>query len=80
MRKIILASIILVSCNQNKRFDVVKTKCVVDSIYEVPRSTIEFDKKYSIVTDCGEYPITSNRLRIKKGDTLIFSKIVKIKK
>ena len=82
MIKIILPlAIIFGGCSyKNDRFTTVRTKCVVDSVYEVQRSTIEFDKRYSIITDCGEYPITTNRLRIKKGDTLIFSKIVKIKK
>jgi len=80
MKKIILASIILFGCNHKNKLTTVNTKCVVDSIYEVPRSTIEFDKKYSLVTDCGEYPITTNNLKIKEGDTIVFSKIVKPKK
>jgi hypothetical protein len=71
----ILVIIPIIGCGPNKdKFQVFEKKCVVDSIYEVQRSTIEFDKKYSVITDCGEYPITSNNLRIKKGDTVIFSK------
>ena len=81
MKMILLLTILIVGCGpKSDRFEIYDKKCVVDSIYEVQRSTIEFDKRYSIITDCGEYPITTNRLRIKKGDTLIFSKIVKIKK
>jgi hypothetical protein len=81
MIKIILPlAIIFVGCNHKNKFTTVSTKCVVDSVYEVQRSTIEFDKRYTLVTDCGEYPITTNNLRIKKGDTLVFSKIVKAKK
>lgn len=76
MRIILILIIIpIIGCGPRKNnFEVFQKKCVVDSIYEVQRSTIEFDKKYSVITDCGEYPITSNNLRIKKGDTVIFSK------
>jgi len=72
---LILVIIPIIGCGPRKNnFVVLQKKCIVDSIYEVQRSTIEFDKKYSVITDCGEYPITSNNLRIKKGDTIIFSK------
>jgi hypothetical protein len=73
MRKIILLLvIILLGCGQEgKRYTTLSKKCVVDSVYEQPKSTIEIDRRYTIVTECGEYPITTNRLRIKKGDTII---------
>jgi hypothetical protein len=64
---LILMIIPIVGCGPNKdKFQVFEKKCVVDSIYEVQKSTIEFDKRYSIVTDCGEYPIRTNNLRVKK--------------
>ena len=75
--KIILMLIIVlvIGCGPKRsNFTILEKKCVVDSIYEVQKSTIEFDKRYSIVTDCGEYPLTSNNLKIKKGDTVIFSR------
>jgi hypothetical protein len=75
MKMILLLTILIVGCGpKSDRFEIYDKKCVVDSIYEVQRSTIEFDKRYSIVTDCGEYPLTTNNLRIKKGDTIIFSR------
>jgi len=70
-----LIVILTIGCGpKSKRFEIYDKKCVVDSIYEVPKSTIEFDKRYSVVTDCGEYPLTTNNLEIKKGDTIIFSR------
>jgi hypothetical protein len=75
MKMILLLTILIVGCGpKSDRFEIYDKKCVVDSIYEVQRSTIEFDKRYSVVTDCGEYPLTTNNLRIKKGDTIIFSR------
>jgi len=75
MKMIFLLTILIVGCGpKSDRFEIYDKKCVVDSIYEVQRSTIEFDKRYSVVTDCGEYPLTTNNLRIKKGDTIIFSR------
>ena len=75
MKMILLLTILIVGCGpKSDRFEIYDKKCVVDSIYEVQRSTIEFDKRYSVVTDCGEYPLTTNKLRIKKGDTIIFSR------
>ena len=75
MKMILLVTILIVGCGpKSDRFEIYDKKCVVDSIYEVQRSTIEFDKRYSVVTDCGEYPLTTNNLRIKKGDTIIFSR------
>jgi hypothetical protein len=73
MKKIlILLTIILLGCGQEgKMYATSSKKCVVDSIYEQQKSTIEIDRRYTIVTECGEYPITTNRLRIKKGDTII---------
>lgn len=75
MKMLLLLTILIVGCGpKSDRFEIYDKKCVVDSIYEVQRSTIEFDKRYSVVTDCGEYPLTTNNLRIKKGDTIIFSR------
>ena len=75
MKMIFLLTILIVGCGpKSERFEIYDKKCVVDSIYEVQKSTIEFDKRYSVVTDCGEYPLTTNNLRIKKGDTIIFSR------
>ena len=75
MKMILLLAILIAGCGpKSDRFEIYDKKCVVDSIYEVQRSTIEFDKRYSVVTDCGEYPLTTNNLRIKKGDTIIFSR------
>ena len=75
MKMIFILTILIVGCGpKSDRFEIYDKKCVVDSIYEVQRSTIEFDKRYSVVTDCGEYPLTTNNLRIKKGDTIIFSR------
>ena len=75
MKMILLLTILIVGCGpKSDRFEIYDKKCVVDSIYEVQRSTIEFDKRYSVVTDCGKYPLTTNNLRIKKGDTIIFSR------
>lgn len=72
---LLIAILIIVGCGpKSERFEIYDKKCVVDSIYEVQKSTIEFDKRYSVVTDCGEYPLTTNNLRIKKGDTIIFSR------
>ena len=73
MRKIILLLvIILLGCGQEgKMYATSSKKCVVDSVYEQPKSTIEIDRRYTIVTDCGEYPISTNHIRIKKGDTII---------
>lgn len=76
MKMILLIAILIIAgCGpKSERFEIYDKKCVVDSIYEVQKSTIEFDKRYSVVTDCGEYPLTTNNLRIKKGDTIIFSR------
>lgn len=75
MKMILLIAILIVGCGpKSESFEIYDKKCVVDSIYEVQKSTIEFDKRYSVVTDCGEYPLTTNNLRIKKGDTIIFSR------
>lgn len=75
MKMLLLLTILIVGCGpKSDRFEIYDKKCVVDSIYEVQKSTIEFDKRYSVVTDCGEYPLTTNNLRIKKGDTIIFSR------
>lgn len=76
MKMILLIAILTIAgCGpKSERFEIYDKKCVVDSIYEVQKSTIEFDKRYSVVTDCGEYPLTTNNLRIKKGDTIIFSR------
>lgn len=79
IRTIFILAIVLAGCGQkSKRLETVNKKCVVDSVYEQVKSTIEIDKRYTIVTDCGEYPISANRLRIKKGDTIIIP--VEIKK
>jgi hypothetical protein len=75
MKILLLIAILIVGCGpKSKRFEIYDRKCVVDSIYEVQKSTIEFDKRYSVVTDCGEYSLTTNNLQIKKGDTIIFSR------
>ena len=75
MKKIlILLTIILLGCEQKGKIYTTSKKCVVDSVYEQPKSTIEIDRRYTIVTECGEYPITTNRLKIKKGDTIIIEK------
>jgi hypothetical protein len=76
MKKIlILLTIILLGCEQKgKIYKTSSKKCVVDSVYEQPKSIIEIDRRYTIVTECGEYPITTNRLKIKKGDTIIIEK------
>lgn len=71
---LLFLTILIIGCGPKKdKLRMIEKKCVVDSIYEVQKSTIEFDKRYSVVTECGEYHLTTNNLRIKKGDTVIFS-------
>lgn len=69
---ILLLSITLFGCVQKHKLKSVDKKCIVDSVYEVERSTLDINKRYSVLTDCGESITT--KIRLKKGDTLLFIK------
>lgn len=69
---LLLLSITLFGCVQKHKLKSVYKNCIVDSVYEVERSTLDIDKRYSVLTDCGEFITT--KIRLKKGDTLLFIK------
>lgn len=73
MKKIAIVLIVLLAtaCGRKQKRVQYSKECVVDSIYQLQRSTIEFDKKFVIVTDCGSTTLTTENPRIKKGDTII---------
>ena len=73
--KLLILLITLASCN-NKSNDVgtLYHKCVIKNIEEIKRSSIEFEKKYIIDTDCGKC-ITQTNQNLKVGDTIIIRKI-----
>jgi hypothetical protein len=75
---IILITLLFIGCGQKQNDYIFVTKqCVVDSIYEQQRSTIEVDRKYWLVTDCGKISIQSDKLRLNKGDTIMLSGVKK---
>lgn len=70
MKKIIyiLLLTILTSCYQHRKPSLDKVEyCIVDSVYEKEKSTIDIDDKYVLVTKYGK--ITS-REKLKNGDTI----------
>lgn len=53
MKNILLLSLIITSCNYQKRKEVIK-KCVITDIEVNVSSTIEPDPVYKLSTDCGD--------------------------
>ena len=70
-----LIALIVTACDQRYKETVYRKECVVDSIYQMQRSTIEVDKKFVIVTDCGSTTLTTENPRMKKGDTIIMMEV-----
>jgi hypothetical protein len=74
-----LIAIAFVGCSQKRNdYVFVAKQCVVDSVYEQQRSTIEVDRKYWLVTDCGNISILSDPLRLSKGDTIMMCGVKKL--
>ena len=69
MKKIIvLAAIALASCNNVEKETMT---CRVKEVQRTQKSTLDFDQRYVIVTDCGWAASTKKR-GLKVGDTVSF--------
>ena len=82
MKKILFAlmALVFIGCGEKRGGFVFAAKsCVIDTVYEQQRSTIEFDRKYWVVTDCGKFSVMSG-FRLNKGDTVVLSVIKNVEK
>ena len=69
MRKtIVLAAIALASCNNVKKETIT---CRIKEVKSTQQSTLDFEPRYVIVTDCG-WTASTKRRGLKVGDTVSF--------
>ena len=67
-KTIVLAAIALASCNNVKKETIT---CRIKEVKSTQTSTLDFDPRYVIVTDCG-WAASTKRRGLKVGDTVSF--------